>query len=118
MYRCIFYFHHIYSSKKIKILHQLAQKYRLTGIMKTNRPGFLYALTREGQKELENFIVEVKGMRWQEARVKYVGEVWGPHKDSSSEDPVGFKQVEKMSEFSKWMHEKGLGDVLKESVVR
>jgi hypothetical protein len=160
MYRCVFYFHHIYSSKKIKHLHGLAQTYRLAGIMKTSRPGFLYAQTlpscsasstkevatedgngsRTGEAEkeiLEAFTKEVKGMRWQEAKVVYFEatdteptkgangvepkkSVRNSGKRQGKEDAArpGFTQVETMSDFSAWMHERGLGETLKESVLR
>ena len=136
MYHCILYFHHIYSKNKIRHLHDLSQTYNLTGIMKTTRPGFLYAQTLPGVEEsfttpvkesLESFVKEVKQLRWQEVHLKSLG----PVKDggtaagskASTERPEdrkgpGFEQVEKMSELGSWMHERQLVDILKEGVGR
>ena len=136
MYHCILYFHHIYSKTKIRHLHDLSQTYNLTGIIKTTRPGFLYAQTLPGVEDdspistkdsLEAFVKEVKQMRWQEVHLKSLGPVTdagpGPGNKASAarrEDKKrpGFEQVEKMSELGSWMHERQLGDMLKEGVGR
>jgi hypothetical protein len=143
--RTLLYFHHIYSSKKIRHLQSLAQSYQLTGIMKTSRPGFLFAETLLPRREdggsnnsenvdrkdvLEAFVKDVKGMRWQEVRVVHFSAVepavaekgdggLGRKKEGEKAcGSVGFLQVEKMREFSEWMHERELGEILKESVLR
>ena len=136
MYQCILYFHHIYSKNKIKHLHELSQTFNLTGIMKTTRPGFLYAQTLPGLEEekgtssakesLEAFVKEVKQMRWQEVHLKSLGQVKDESNGSEGKamaEPElkkrpGFEQVEKMSELGSWMHERQLGDILKEGVGR
>lgn len=136
MYHCILYFHHIYSKNKIRHLHELSQTYHLTGIMKTTRPGFLYAQTLPGIDEgstisvkdsLEAFVKEIKQMRWQEVHLKSLGPIedvdTGPGNRASAERQEdkkrpGFEQVEKMSELGSWMHERKLGDILKEGVGR
>lgn len=136
MYHCILYFHHIYSKNKIRHLHELSQTYNLTGIMKTTRPGFLYAQTLPGtdggsmtsvKDSLEAFVKEVKQMRWQEVHLKALGPITeavsGPGNKASAERQEdkkrpGFEQVEKMSELGSWMHERQLGDILKEGVGR
>ncbi|KAI4122027.1 MAG: hypothetical protein LQ347_006648 [Umbilicaria vellea] len=136
MYHCILYFHHIYSKNKIRHLHELSQTYNLTGIMKTTRPGFLYAQTLPGTEggsmtsvkdSLEAFVKEIKQMRWQEVHLKSLGPITeavpGPGNKASSQGQEvkkrpGFEQVEKMSELGSWMHERQLGDILKEGVGR
>ncbi|KAA6412833.1 MAG: hypothetical protein FRX48_03826 [Lasallia pustulata] len=136
MYHCILYFHHIYSKSKLRHLHDLSQTHNLTGIIKTTRPGFLYAQTLprieddspiSTRDSLESFVKEVKQMRWQEVRLKSLCSVPdagpGPGNKASAarhEDKKrpGFEQVEKMSELGSWMHERQLGDMLKEGVGR
>ena len=136
MYHCILYFHHIYSKSKIRHLHELSQTYNLTGIMKTTRPGFLYAQTLPGieksstnsfRESLEAFVKEIKQMRWQEVHLKSLGPITngviglGNKASVEGHDDKkrpGFEQVEKMSELGSWMHERQLGDILKEGVGR
>lgn len=136
MYHCILYFHHIYSKNKIRHLHELSQTYNLTGIMKTTRPGFLYAQTLPGtnggstitlEDSLEAFVKEVKQMRWQEVHLKSLGPIteavpwFGKGASAERQEDKrrpGFEQVEKMSELGSWMHERQLGDILKEGVGR
>ena len=40
--RCLLYSHHIYARSKIKSIQNLSQDYKVRGIFKVGRPGYIY----------------------------------------------------------------------------
>ncbi|KAF6753205.1 hypothetical protein DFP72DRAFT_1130705 [Ephemerocybe angulata] len=79
-FHVLFTSHHLISSKKRRSLQQWTSQLKLSGFAKIGYPGVIYAQGR--QKNLEEFVSNVKGMQWLALRVRFVEAV---PKDSSGE---------------------------------
>jgi acylphosphatase len=132
--RAFFWFHHIRSPMKRKLINSRAKDLDITGVCKHGYPGML--LVEGEESSVKKYIKEIKSLRWQAVEVRKVETEHGSDSEVTHAGHAGprvsqhWRQLRKMSggpgveevrhgsELSARMRAYGLHEFLREAMLR